>query len=77
MTCAACAARVEKKPNGIDSVATVNFATGQALVTAPASVPARWLIEAVEQAGCRAEVLTRGAATADGFEPARSREQVA
>ena len=38
MTCAACAARVEKKLNGIDSVdATVNFATGQALVTAPVS----------------------------------------
>ena len=39
MTCAACAARVEKKLNAIDSVsATVNFATERATVTAPASV---------------------------------------
>jgi len=63
MTCAACAARVEKKLNGIDSVAAaVNFATGQALVTAPVSVPAQQLIEAVEQTGYHAEVLTDGAA---------------
>ena len=67
MTCAACAARVEKKLNGIDSVfATVNFATGQALVTAPESVPPRRLIEAVEQAGYRAEVLTGGTGAAHG-----------
>ncbi len=67
MTCAACAARVEKKLNGIDSVvATVNFATGQALVIAPASVPAGELVEAVEQAGYRAEVLTHGAGRAGG-----------
>jgi copper chaperone CopZ len=67
MTCAACAARVEKKPNGIDSVvATVNVATGQALVTAPVSVPAERLIEAVEQAGYHAEVLIDGAAAAGG-----------
>ena len=67
MTCAACAARVEKKLNGIDSVvATVNFATGQALVTAPASVPARRLIDALEQVGYRAEVLTSGMAAAGG-----------
>jgi P-type Cu+ transporter len=67
MTCAACAARVEKKLNGIDSVfATVNFATGQALVTAPASVPARRFIEAVEQAGYRAELLTSGTGAAGG-----------
>ncbi len=67
MTCAACAARVEKKLNGIASVvATVNFATGQALITAPVSVPAERLIEAVEQAGYQAEVLTDGAAAAGG-----------
>jgi cation-transporting P-type ATPase A/B/Cu+-exporting ATPase len=67
MTCAACAARVGKKLNAIDSVdATVNFATGQALVTAPASVPARRLVEAVEEAGYGAEVLTSGEDGADG-----------
>jgi Cu+-exporting ATPase len=45
MTCAACAARVEKKLNAMDDVlATVNFATEKAAVTAPASL-------AVEQHG--------------------------
>ena len=65
MTCAACAARVEKNLNAIDGVsATVNFATGRAMVTAPASVPVRRLIEAVEQAGYGAEVPGRGAGQA-------------
>jgi Cu+-exporting ATPase len=61
MTCAACAARVEKKLNAIGSVsATVNFATERATVTAPASIPVRALIEAVERAGYGADVLDRG-----------------
>jgi len=61
MTCAACAARVEKALNAIDGVrATVNFATERATVTAPAPVSAGRLIEAVEQAGYNADVLTRG-----------------
>ncbi|HEY6278811.1 MAG TPA: heavy metal translocating P-type ATPase, partial [Streptosporangiaceae bacterium] len=61
MTCAACAARVEKKLNAIDNVsATVNFATERASVTAPASVSAQRLVEAVEEAGYGAEVLTHG-----------------
>ena len=69
MTCAACAARVEKKLNTIDGVAaTVNFATEAAIVTAPAEVTVQRLIDAVEQAGYRAEILDRGAggASADG-----------
>jgi cation-transporting P-type ATPase A/B/Cu+-exporting ATPase len=69
MTCAACAARVEKKLNTIDGVAaTVNFATEHAIVTAPAEVPVQRLIDAVEQAGYRAQVLDRGTggASADG-----------
>ena len=67
MTCAACAARVEKKLNAIDSVrATVNFATERATVTAPASVPVRLLIEAVEQAGYGADVLAHGPGSAGG-----------
>jgi Cu+-exporting ATPase len=58
MTCAACAARVEKKLNGIGGVvAAVNFATGQALITAPVPVPARRFVEAVGQAGYGAEGL--------------------
>jgi P-type Cu+ transporter len=65
MTCAACAARVEKKLAAINGVvAAVNFATEKAVVTAPMSVPAERLIEAVEQAGYGAE-LTGPAAGAE------------
>jgi Cu+-exporting ATPase len=61
MTCAACAARVEKKLNAIASVsATVNLATERATVTAPASVSVQALIEAIERAGYGADVLERG-----------------
>ena len=76
MTCAACAARVEKKLNTIDGVAaTVNFATEAAIVTAPAEVAVQQLIDAVEQAGYRAEILDRGAggASADGLQPPAER----
>ena len=52
MTCASCAARVEKKLSRLDGVtATVNFATGTARVSFPAAMPATELISAVEQAG--------------------------
>ncbi len=71
MTCAACAARVEKKLNAIGGVcATVNLVTDRATVKAPLSVPVRQLIEAVEQAGYGAEVLTRGAGGPGGAGPA-------
>jgi len=58
MTCAACAARVEKKLNGIDPdvISSVNVATGRAIVTAPRSVPVQALIAAVQGAGYAAEV---------------------
>ena len=69
MTCAACAARVEKKLNAIDGVtATVNLATERAIMTVPAAVPAQQLIEVVEQAGYRAEMLGADAGEA-GAEP--------
>ena len=59
MTCAACAARVEKKLGTIpDVTASVNFATEKAIVTAPPSVAVQHLIAAVTQAGYDAE-LTR------------------
>ncbi|MFZ0755132.1 MAG: HAD-IC family P-type ATPase, partial [Trebonia sp.] len=52
MTCAACAARVQKKLNGLQGVsAAVNYATGTARVTTPAGLPARELVAAVERAG--------------------------
>jgi Cu+-exporting ATPase len=58
MTCAACAARVEKKLNTIDGVtATVNLATEHAIVSALAPIPVQQLIDAVTQAGYHAEVL--------------------
>ena len=66
MTCAACAARVQKKLSALENVvASVNFATGKATVTLPASVPAARLVAAVEQAGYGAE-LARPAVAAGG-----------
>jgi len=52
MTCASCAARIERKLNKLDGVtATVNYATEQARVSAPASVSPEQLIAVVESAG--------------------------
>jgi Cu+-exporting ATPase len=52
MTCAACAARIEKKLNRLDQVrATVNYATATARVTAPAAMAVAELVAAVERAG--------------------------
>src|SRR5258708_35341847 len=52
MTCAACAARVEKKLGEIpDVTASVNVATARATVAAPPSVGIERLIRAVEQVG--------------------------
>jgi P-type Cu+ transporter len=71
MTCAACAARVERKLGALDDVtATVNLATEKATVVAPPSVPVQRLIEAVEQIGYEAEVAGP-AATADKGDTAR------
>jgi P-type Cu+ transporter len=58
MTCASCAARVEKTLTGLDGVtATVNFATGQARVTYPNHMSPRDLVAVIEQAGYSAAVL--------------------
>ena len=55
MTCAACAARVERKLNKLDGVqASVNYATEKASVAACAEVGIAELITQVERAGCRA-----------------------
>jgi Cu+-exporting ATPase len=57
MTCASCAARIEKRLNKLEGVeATVNFATEQARVRAAAPVPATDLIAAVESAGYHARL---------------------
>ncbi|MGW5423448.1 heavy metal translocating P-type ATPase [Streptomyces sp. NPDC003943] len=56
MTCASCAARVEKKLNRMDGVtATVNFATEKARVEHPAEVPVGELIATVVRTGYTAE----------------------
>ncbi len=52
MTCASCAARIERKLNNLDGVdATVNFATEQATVTSADDVAVEDLVAAVEAAG--------------------------
>jgi cation-transporting P-type ATPase A/B/Cu+-exporting ATPase len=55
MTCAACAARVERKLNKLDGVrATVNLATEKATVDYPAAIEVDRLIAEVEKAGYQA-----------------------
>ncbi|WP_406259848.1 heavy metal translocating P-type ATPase [Streptomyces chartreusis] len=56
MTCASCAARVEKKLNRMDGVtATVNYATEKAKVSYPAGIEVADLIAVVEKTGYTAE----------------------
>ncbi|GHF89291.1 heavy metal translocating P-type ATPase [Streptomyces thermodiastaticus] len=56
MTCASCAARVEKKLNRMDGVtATVNFATEKAKVSYPPGVEVSDLIDTVVRTGYTAE----------------------
>src|SRR2546426_11530456 len=52
MTCASCAARVEKKLNRMDGVtATVNYATEKAKVTYPEGITTEDLVATVEATG--------------------------
>jgi Cu+-exporting ATPase len=64
MTCASCAARIERKLNKLDGVeATVNYATEQATVNYdPAGVAVDDLIRAVEASGYGASVAARAEA---------------
>ncbi|OBJ05115.1 copper-translocating P-type ATPase [Mycobacterium sp. 1482292.6] len=76
MTCASCAARIEKKLNKLDGVAaTVNYATEKAAVTAPAGYDPRILIGEIEKAGYAA-ALPRGS-TPDDRELASLRRRLA
>ncbi|MGH3992671.1 MAG: cation transporter, partial [Pseudonocardiaceae bacterium] len=72
MTCASCAARVERKLNELEGVqASVNYATERATVTFdPTAVEPERLLEAVADVGYRAE-LPRApqAQAATGEEP--------
>jgi Cu+-exporting ATPase len=57
MTCASCAARIEKKLNRLDGVtASVNYATEKALVQHPDSVDLEQLVGTVEAVGYTASV---------------------
>jgi len=57
MTCASCAARIEKKLNKIDGVtATVNFATEKARVDYVGDISTDQLVQTIEQAGYTAEL---------------------
>lgn len=65
MTCASCAARIEKKLNKLDGVtATVNFATEQASVDFPSDSSVDALTDAVAAAGYAASPVTAAAAEA-------------
>ncbi|MEV6979772.1 heavy metal translocating P-type ATPase [Sphaerisporangium sp. NPDC051017] len=73
MTCASCAARVERKLNKLDGVrATVNFATEKAKVVHDGGVTPAELVAAVEKAGYTAE-LPSAAPEADDSAPLRRR----
>ncbi|GAA4537260.1 heavy metal translocating P-type ATPase [Mycobacterium paraffinicum] len=66
MTCASCAARIEKKLNRLDGVvATVNYATEKAALTVPSGYDPRLLIAAVEQAGYTAALPRESSVPAD------------
>lgn len=59
MTCASCAARVEKKLNKLDGVAaSVNYATEKASVTFPPTLDTSDLIAVVERTGYSAALVT-------------------
>jgi P-type Cu+ transporter len=74
MTCAACAARIEKRLNLLDGVsATVNYATERAYVTSAGSWHVSELITAIEAAGYTAAVPESNASELPGL-PRRARE---
>jgi P-type Cu+ transporter len=72
MTCASCAARIERKLNKLECVeASVNFATERATVRCDEDMPVERLIAAVESAGYRAHVARpahEGHAAQDGHD---------
>jgi Cu+-exporting ATPase len=83
MTCAACAARIEKKLNRIDGVtASVNYATQKASVQAPDQVTDAQLLVVVEDIGYGARVVepwtdrgTPGATPSEDARGAGEREE--
>jgi len=76
MTCASCAARIEKRLNRIEGVeASVNYATETAsVVFDPGKASPEDLIDAVASAGYSATLPTSGPAADDGEEDTADRE---
>jgi Cu+-exporting ATPase len=75
MTCASCAARVEKKLNRLEGVeASVNYATEKATVFAPAGYDPALLVAQVESAGYTAALPTPPSAGDETAEPTADRE---
>ncbi|MEV4687341.1 heavy metal translocating P-type ATPase [Microbacterium sp. LWH3-1.2] len=71
MTCASCAARIEKRLNRMDGVeASVNYATEKAFVTVPSGTDPQALIEEVEKTGYTAALPAPPAPEDAGDEPA-------
>ncbi|WP_342001621.1 heavy metal translocating P-type ATPase [Microbacterium sp. LWH7-1.2] len=71
MTCASCAARIEKRLNRMDGVeASVNYATEKAFVTVPAGLDPQALIEEVEKTGYTAALPAPPATEVASEEPA-------
>jgi P-type Cu+ transporter len=78
MTCAACAARVEKSLRAVPGVsASVNIATDRATVSAPLSVDLDRLIAAVTHAGYTAEPVTFGPDAPAGAQTGSDADRVA
>jgi len=79
MTCASCAARIERKLNRLDGVeATVNYATEEAAVTYdPFAVSVDDLIATVEKVGYRATLPAETTRARDPAEAIRTRLAVA
>ena len=79
MTCAACAARVEKTLTAIpDVAAVVNFATEKATVAAPDSVSVEQLIDFIRRAGYSAEETRSGfIAAEDADDPGNAGDRTA
>ena len=62
MTCASCAARIEKKLNRLDDVsASVNYATESAVVSVPEGFDTNRLVETVEGVGYHVDALRSSA----------------
>ncbi|MCQ4209718.1 heavy metal translocating P-type ATPase [Streptomyces longispororuber] len=77
MTCASCAARIEKKLNRMDGVeATVNYATEKAKVTFDDGIEVADLIATVEATGYTAQEPTPPAAAAEGGAPAEAGDEL-